>query len=429
VGGRLCNVPATLGPVTLGEEAGATSGEANFMRLGSAFFRAALAMALVGLATAGSAKAGQAQQTLQIHVVLSLTGGAAFLGQSQQKTLQLLQDLTNKQGGIKGEKLEFVFADDQSSPQNAVQALNTVLPDKPNVMLGPNIVAMCNAITPMLHNGPLDYCTSPGIYPADGGFVYSSSVSTKALMETTFRYFHNRGWMRIALITSTDASGQDAVKNSAAMLEMPEFAGMQIVDKEQFNTTDVSVAAQIEHIKQANPQALIAWSTGAPIATVFKAAIQDGLDLPTVTTNGNQTNAEMLQFASFLPKQLLIPSSLFIRHAGLYTLDPKVEAEQKSFYDAIDAAKLPLDNMAALAWDPGRILIELLRRVGPNASAAELREALANTSAVAGVNGIYDFKKYPQRGLSNEEVVMSGWNAQTGQWTPLSLPGGKPLPH
>ena len=77
----------------------------------------------------------------------------------------------------------------------------------------------------------------------------------------------------------------------------PENKDITVVDRAHFNTTDVSVAAQIEHIKAANPQVLIAWSTGTPIATVFKGIVQAGLDIPIATTNGNMTYAQMTQYA------------------------------------------------------------------------------------------------------------------------------------
>jgi branched-chain amino acid transport system substrate-binding protein len=106
---------------------------------------------------------------------------------------------------------------------------------------------------------------------------------------------------------------------------VPENNGIQIVERQHFNTTDVSVSAQIEKIKAAQPQALIAWSTGAPIATVFKGIVQGGLEIPVATTNANQTYAQMEQYKSFLPKELYIPTSVFLQHKGQFNLDPKVE--------------------------------------------------------------------------------------------------------
>ena len=81
-------------------------------------------------------------------------------------------------------------------------------------------------------------------------------------------------------MTSTDATGQDADKGFAELLALPENKGVELVAHEHFNTTDVSVTAQIENIKAANPQAFIAWSTGAPSATMFRGAVQSGLTLP-----------------------------------------------------------------------------------------------------------------------------------------------------
>ena len=53
---------------------------------------------------------------------------------------------------------------------------------------------------------------------------------------------------------------------------------------------------------------MVAWSTGSPIATVFRAMIQAGLDLPVGTTGGNMTYAQMNQFADILPKELYLPA-------------------------------------------------------------------------------------------------------------------------
>src|SRR6202030_2977496 len=97
----------------------------------------------------------------------------------------------------------------------------------------------------------------------------------------------------LAFMTSADATGQDAEHGLDEAVARPENKDITVVDLAHFNITDVSVAAQIVHIKAAGPQALIAWTTGTPIATVFKGAIQAGLDIPIATTSGNMTYAQM----------------------------------------------------------------------------------------------------------------------------------------
>jgi branched-chain amino acid transport system substrate-binding protein len=368
----------------------------------------------------------RAAESYKINVILPLTGGAAFLGKGEQQAFQLLQAAVNKDGGINGQPLEFVFHDDQTNPQITVQIVNSILPDKPAVMLGSSIVAMCNAVAPLLKEGPFDYCLSPGVHPAPGSYQYSTSADTHALIEALVRYFRSTGKTKIAFMTSTDASGQDAERGFDEVLKLPENAGVQVVERQRFNPKDVSVSAQIERIKAANPQVLIAWSTGAPIATVFKAVLQAGLTIPIGTTNGNQTYAQMDQYKSFLPKELYIPTSVFLPHEGLFKLDPKVEEQQKKFYAAYKTANLKLDNMAALAWDPGNMVVEALRKLGPKATASQIK-SYVDSQNFAGVNGMYDFKAVPQRGLTVKNALVSRWDPSADTWVVVSEPTGKPL--
>src|SRR6202043_2786634 len=95
-----------------------------------------------------------------------------------QTALQLAEPLINKAGGVQGQPVHFIFYDDQSSPQTAVQLTNRVAAAKPAVLLGSSLVAVCNAMAPLMQNGPTMYCFSPGIHPAPGNYVFTSSIST-----------------------------------------------------------------------------------------------------------------------------------------------------------------------------------------------------------------------------------------------------------
>jgi branched-chain amino acid transport system substrate-binding protein len=295
------------------------------------------------------------------------------------------------------------------------------------LIMGSGLVAMCNAMAPLLRNGPVDYCLSPAAQPMPGSFMYSTNTSTRDLIMADFRYFKSRGWTRVATISSSDATGQDFEKGVDAAMGAPENRGIEIVASPRFNQSDVSVAAQLERIKAANPQVLVAWTTGAPIATLFKGIIQADLSVPVVTTNGNQTFEQMGQYAAFLPKELYFASSLFEPHEGVLSLDPKIEAAQQSFYAAMAEAKAPVDIVAAHAWDPGVMLVTALRKIGPGATAPQIKAFLESLQGYAGVNGIYDFKKSPQRGLDIESTVVTRWDAASRHWIMVSKPGGEAL--
>src|ERR1700720_3036626 len=182
----------------------------------------ALAACVLALGVFGA----RAADPYRIHVILPLTGGAAFLGKGEQQALQLFEKLVNQEGGINGQPLELVFHDDQTSPQTTVQIANGILAEKPAVLLGSSIVAMCSAIAPLLKQGPFDYCLSPGVHPAAGSYQYSTSTDTHALIEAQVRYFRLRGLTRIAFMSSTDASGQDAERGFDEVTKLPENAGI-----------------------------------------------------------------------------------------------------------------------------------------------------------------------------------------------------------
>jgi branched-chain amino acid transport system substrate-binding protein len=278
-----------------------------------------------------------------------------------------------------------------------------------------------------MKEGPVHYCLSPGFHPAPGGFAFSASSSSADQIAVTVRYFRDKGVTRLAALQTTDASGQDGDQGIIDALKRPENSTVKLVAHEHFNPTDVSVAAQIERMKLSGAQALISWATGAPVATVFKGAIQGGLDIPIAPTSGNQTFAQMTQWADFLPKQLILPSALFPPHEGLVTLDPRVEKAQHEMYAAMQERGLKPDNMVATSWDAALIVVEGLRKLGPDATAEALRQYIASLTDFPGIDGIYNFKESPERGLGPSSSIVTRYDAKEKAFVWLSKPGGEPL--
>src|SRR5258708_15865744 len=139
--------------------------------------RALLAILFAAISVAAPRAAG-AQATQDIHVLSSLSGSGAFLGNQSHDTLLLAEKYLNDTGDIHGRKLRFVFHDDQSSPQIAVQLLGEVMGLRPAAIMGSNIVATCSAMQPLLSQGPLAYCFSAGQQPPAGSFMLSAGAST-----------------------------------------------------------------------------------------------------------------------------------------------------------------------------------------------------------------------------------------------------------
>jgi branched-chain amino acid transport system substrate-binding protein len=308
----------------------------------------------------------------------------------------------------------------------AVQVANQVLAGKPKVILGSALVAMCNAMGPLMRNGPVLYCLSPSIHPQPGSYVFSASVSTTHLYAAILTYYRLRGWTRIAVLTSTDATGQVAENDIRAAMQTPENQGLEIVASERFNPTDVSADAQIQRMKAAAPQAIITSTSGTPLGTILRALGNAAWDVPVVVPESNMLHTQMKQYAGITPKQLFYATGDW-----LLSTDPGVPQAVKDhknrMFAAFRRAGIPPDEAAGLAWDPALITVAALRALPEEASPAQLRAHIAGLTAFPATLGLYDFPAEPQRGIGVNGVVMARWNAESNDWSVISHPGGAPL--
>jgi branched-chain amino acid transport system substrate-binding protein len=334
--------------------------------------------------------------------------------------------VVNKDGGIRGRPLRFIYHDDKTDPQVAIQLLNAIVENHPPIVLGSSTTGPCHAMEPIVaSNGPLDYCFTPAIYPGRGSFMFSASIASADQVAAMVRYFRDRGWKRIALVTATDVGGQEADSNVDAVLDRPENKGqVTLVDREHFNTTDLTVMAQLAKIKAAQPQAVILWASGTPFTTLLRDAAAIGLDVPIAATNADMTFVQMKQYASFLPSELLFPGSPYL--AGVA---PTKDARgvQRRFFDAMSAAGIRPDFIYSVAWDPGLIAVDALRTMGPSATADQLRAFIEGLHGFHGILGDYDFRDGSQRGLTQGDVMMMRWDRARDSWTAVSQLGGQPL--
>jgi branched-chain amino acid transport system substrate-binding protein len=392
------------------------------MRVTAWFLALSCAAGAIAVANAGPATAAD---PFEINVILSLTGPGAFLGKKEQSAVQLVEQNINKAGGIEGRPVKFVVADDQSSPQVDVQLANALIAKKVSIVMGPSLTAGCNAITALLKNdGPVLYCLTAGAHPEKGSYAFTYGVSTGDLIAVNLRYFHDRGWKKIALITSTDASGQDGEAGVDAALARPAFKDMTLVAREHYGVSDQTVAAQISRIKASGAQAILAWGTGSPIGTVLRAISDVGLDVPVGVSASNLIYAEMKQFATILPPGFM---SAGLPCVALDSIPPgDLQNAVRDYVDSFKARGVHADVAQAIGWDPAIIVLGAFKKLGPNASAAELKAYLSQLHGFAGANGIYDFRDGSQRGLTEQNGIMVRWDARRDTWVAISKFGGAP---
>lgn len=381
---------------------------------------------LVAALVATMAPAARAADPYEINAILPLTGNIAFVGQTQLQALKALEAYINRTGGIGGRPISFVVADDQNDPKTSVLLAQNLIAKNVPVILGSSSPQACAAMEPLIRNGPVMYCLSQAGSAPPGSFQFFAHPYDPSF-SVTFRFFRERGWHKIAYIVSTDGGGQDAERTILAGAALPENKDVQLVAREHFSPLDLSVSAQMARIKAANPDVVIAWATGGPAGTLFRAEHDAGIELPTYTTTGNLTPNFIKQYGALFPA-----GSVYFATVPLYAGDalnsPATRSAIAVMSSELAAMGAKPDMVGIGSWDPAMVVVTALRKLGTGATATQLRDYLDNLRGWTGVNGPYDFRAMPQRGLTPNSLLIVRWDPALNTAVAVSKFGGSALP-
>jgi branched-chain amino acid transport system substrate-binding protein len=351
----------------------------------------------------------------ELNVILEQTGFFAFFGSKQAEALKAIENLVNTTGGIQGRQLKFVIHDDTTNPQVAVQIANRLIAAKVPVILGPGLTATCGALYPLVQqNGPMLFCYSPGLQPPLKGYAFRAGPAIDDAMPVVTRYFYRRGMKNIGYMSTTDASGQSWDQSMDVTLNRLEFKDVRVVAREHWAINDMSTSAQVARIKAARPQVIYAMSSGTAFGTALRAIYESGLDVPVFTTGANMNIPQLKSYAGFMPKELY-----FYGTEGLVVdpgAQPAVRQQQTELAKAMKQAGLRLELPHQQTWDPTMIVIEAVRKVGPNATAEQLHAYMQNLRNRAGAAGYYNFYTGDQTGIHENGCALYRYSTAKEDW-------------
>jgi branched-chain amino acid transport system substrate-binding protein len=385
------------------------------------------AQLLCALVLLAALPARAADEPYDFYAILSLTGPAAFLGHAEEIALNGFEKAINSSAGIHGRPLHAIVEDDQSAPATAVQLATVLVAKHVPIIFGPALSSTALAIEPLVAaNGPVIYAMTNAIHPARGGYTFSAGLSNQDNIAGVLRFWKAKGVRKVALLTSTDASGQDGEALSLADLKLPEFKDMQLVANEHFGISDLTVSAQVSRIKAAGAQAIDVWTTGTPFGTVLRAVNETGFDGWVMSNTGNMNPAQMKQYASFIPEKLIFIATPYLSSA--FT-DPRILKARADFEAAMRGVGVTTPEAGnVLAWDPLLVLGDALRHLNPDPTAMQVRDYLLTVRNFPGIQGFYDFTRgADQRGVSASLVLLARWDPAGGTFVPITRPGGLPL--
>lgn len=349
---------------------------------------------LVGCGKSGDTQTGgKNEDVIKLGAVFPLTGDVAAMGQSCKNALQMLEEETNKSGGVNGKKIQFVFEDDENKPASSANVIQKLINQGKVVGVVGSYSSKCSiSMAPIATSSKIPMIslgTNPKITTDGGEYVFTSTFND------TFQ-----GTI-LAKVASEDLKaktaavlydvGNDYCKGLSEFFKSNfEKIGGKVVAAETYNAGDQDFSAQLTKIKGLNPDIIVLPDYYSTVALITKQARSlgitstfvggDGWDAPELfKIGGDSVNGSY--FSNFFSKDDTTPAFLKFK-----------DSFNKKYNQVPDA-------IAASAYNAGSLLVDAVKKAG-STDGAKVKDALKNTDS----DGVAGHIKYD----NNRNAIMSG---------------------
>lgn len=376
-------------------------------------FRTMSSVCIAALMMAAAISASSAD-TLKVGVFGPFTGDAAAMGSSQKEAITLAVDEKNAAGGIRGEKIELIYADDSGKPEEAVNSVKRLI-SRDNVLisigsisspasLAAAQVSRQSEVPQIVVAGTAQRITTQG-----NKWVFRSPVPDTKLVADLVDFIHEKfpKVTKFAFLYVNDDFGRGGFE---AFKKAGEKYGFEIVAEERYTRGDIDFTAQLGRVKASPAQAMVEWSRYAEAALVAKQFAQTGLTLTRFGSDGIAT-----------PKfvELGGPATdgiYFTSHFSAATASdiPAAKAFIAKYQKAF--GRIP-DSYASEAYDATTMAMMALEGAG-KADRTAVRDALAKVSFES-TRGAFKFDEKGDPLLVTHVVKIVGGKETNARNTPV----------
>lgn len=356
---------------------------------------------LFSLLTAGQASAAS---TIKIGALLAVTGPAAFLGEPERNSAQMVVDQINKSGGVKGQRLELVVYDTAGDATKAVNlATKLIRDDKVVAIIGPSTTGESMAVIPVVEREkiPLISC-SAGIKITEPlkKWVFKTAQNDTLAVGRIYEQLRKQKLSRVALLSVSDgfgASGREQLKAQAGRF------GITIVSDDTYGPKDTDMTSQLTKIRGIKPDAVICWGTNPGPALIAKNARQLGLKLPLYMSHG-VSSKKFIELAGDAAEGVRLPSGKVIVADQLPVSDPQKKSLMAFVKDYQNHYRVEGDHFGGHAWDAVMLIKGAVER--GVTTAASIRDQLEKTRNFHGIGGTFTYTPQDHAGLGKDAFIL-----------------------
>jgi len=368
-----------------------------------------------GLAAAFAAPGAQAQEPIRIGAFLAVTGPAAFLGDPEQKTLELYIEKLNAAGGVLGRKLALVSYDTAGDAEKArTFAKRLIEQDKVDVIVGGTTTGETMAVVPMVEQAEIPFISLAGavvIVEPVKKWVFKTPHTDRMACEKIFADMTSRGARRIALISG---SGGFDKSMRAQCLAAAKGRGIEIVADESYGPGDKDMTVQLTKIKNtAGVQAVLNAGFGEGPAIVTRNYRQLGIAAPLYQSHG-VASKEYIKLSGAAAEGVRLPAAALLIAESLPDSDPqkKVVLAYKREYESRFNSEV--STFGGHAYDGLMLAVEAMKKAGTTEK-TKVRDALQSIRGWMGTAGVFNLSPTDHMGLDLSAFRML--EVRKGAWT------------
>ena len=354
-------------------------------------------LAAAGLAVAMNSFAQN--EPIRIGAFLSVTGPAAFLGDPEQKTLELYVEKVNAAGGVLGRKLQLHAYDSAGDAEKARGYVKRLIEqDKVDVLVGGSTTGETMAAVPLAESAGVPFISLAGavvIVEPVKKWVFKTPHTDRMACEKIFVDMRARGATKAALISG---SGGFDKSMRAECLKVAGKHGVEIIADETYGAGDNDMTAQLAKIKSTpGVQAVLNAGFGQGPAIVTKNYRQLGLTPPLYQSHG-VASKQFVKLAGDAAEGVRLPAAALLVADTLPAYDPqkKVVTAYKQDYEG--RFKQEVSTFGGHAYDGVMIAVDALKRAG-SSDRARLRDAIEATRGYVGTGGVVNMSAADHLGL------------------------------
>ncbi|HXZ92178.1 MAG TPA: ABC transporter substrate-binding protein [Burkholderiales bacterium] len=381
-------------------------------------FRSSIAVLgrIVSVAALAFAAHAQAQkEPIKIGAFLSVTGPAAFLGDPEQKTLELYVEKINAGGGVLGRRLKLISYDSAGDAEKARTFVKRLIDeDKVDAIVGGSTTGETMAVIPLVEQAQVPFISLAGavvIVEPVKKWVFKTPATDRMACEKIFQDLNARKISKIGLISGSGAF--DKSMRAQCIAVAPKY-GVEIVGDETYGAQDTDMTAQLTKLRQnTQVQAVLNCGFGAGPAIVTKNFRQIGMSVPLYQSHG-VASKEFIKLAGDAANGVRLPAAALLVADTLPANDPQKHVVLSYTHEYEARYHQDVSTFGGHAYDGLMLITQAMKNAGTTDD-AKVRDALEQIHGFMGIDGEFNFSPTDHMGLSLGAFRML--EIQNGNWT------------